>query len=296
MPRVTLLPFRAPSAESVSTELKIITPPTDLEDLHRHWDPMIDLELAAECTLVPSFLRETGLTEDDMLHFTLTVDCSPTRGRWTARQELTWEDGRASGRVQLEVPGQEIGDTLTARASVVGDAITGDPHPLRSRHRAARIWTGTPVRIPLQQADRFPTTAVSFRTRHWPTIPWRIRCLDELEPGTHISAGMRLYLNTDLEEGRSLAEGSAASGLPSAVEADVLEELFGQLSRLERSEVVTAADDPDSPMGMAAVAKHNAENRLGISLLDALEWAREEPSRLKDIVREKTRFLRGDPS
>ncbi len=292
MPKLLLLPFRAPSDFSVQSRIRLISPATEFDDLPQSWDPLIDIVVGAEVIIYPSFLTETGLSTADPLTLTLTADCTPARGRWIARQTFTWQDGQATASTQLEIPGQEIGGFLRLYASVVGDAETGDPDPDRSRHPFAKLWTSDPVRASLDQPDRYPTSTVSFSERNWPSVPWTVRCTDALEPDAHLTVAMRVYLNADLPEGRALAAGEASHSIAAAVQADVLEELFDRLSRMDSDHVVQASEQPESDMSMAAVGNYNAERRLGISMLDALEWAREEPRRLKETIREKTQYLR----
>lgn len=293
MARLTVLPFLTPAPGSVEHSIHLVSPPTDLDRLPEAWDPLMDIELGAEATLNRDFLPDTGLTTDDHLELVLTVECGPTRRRWIAHCPFSWESDSAKAATALTVPGREVGGSLSISTSVVGDALTGDLDPGRSRHRSARIWASAPRRVPLDLDEAFPTSAVSFSSRHWATIPWTVRSSASAEPTRHLTGALRLYLNTDLPEGRALADGTAGIEMRSAVEADVLEELFDLVSRLDGDEVLESLADAGTPLSVAAVANYNAVHRLGLDLVEAIAWARQEPRRLREQIREKVRFMRG---
>lgn len=285
MPSIRLMPYQVPAHESAECEISVLSPATEPAEVSGAWSPGTDITLRAEARVHPSFEREGGRHP---LHLVIEVACPWTRWETAEVREI---DRRGESEITVVVPGSLIANAIDARAHIVGN---GNRLSTPDVHRAAKLWSGEPLRIPLSgRAGAFPTSAMSFSSvSGLRAIPWKLRISDFLEAGTHVSDGVRLLINTDFEVGRRLASGVESGAALEALQIDIILSMIEAVAALPEDEVkgVNVAEHPLSVTGVATKLARD----IGLELDTATHFASKDPGRLRELAMSKVGFLTGD--
>lgn len=294
MPKIALLPFRAPAFGSVRAQSSVISPAVEESHLSTHWDRMTNLHLRAEGSLHWSFWSETGIERDEPVFLSFTAVCRATKKEWNARAvfEPTGADWAAG--CELELAGGQLAGECELRIAVVGTGRTGSPHSEYALHRGAKLWTA-PVKVLRLEASEglFPVTAVSFgESRRRPLI-WAVEETGASGPSAHVSEALRLYVNSDLEEGLKLARGEAPEALMSAVRSDIRMRTLSVLSGFydERAPEELQGFADSHPTSISAMGALTAED-AGMSLGEIIREFRDDPLTIQDRIRARNHYLR----
>lgn len=295
MPIIPLMPFRTPSASSVQIDMSLVTPGVPFEKLSRHWDSSTDLRIRAFGTVRDSFWAETGISAGERTLLSFTAVCRATKTEWSAQAPLVPGEGIWSAQCELELGGPQLAADVELRASLVGRGRTGHPDTRFAFHEGARLWSARPRVVELEASESiFPVTAVSFEgTQRRPNI-WVVETGGATDPAAHISESLRLFVNSDLAEGESLAQGRAPEWMMSSVRTDIQMSTFAVLShffdgRSSEELVRTAEHNRES---IAAMGFHTAQ-QLGLTLDGALRRFQDDPLELQELIRSKAHYLRG---
>lgn len=282
MPSIRLMPYQMPSQESAECEISLLAPSADPLSIAAAWSPGTDIVMKARATVSSSFWNEGGSRP---LHLVLEVSCAWTRWETAEAREIG-ADGDAE--VNVVVPGALISNAIEARAHLVGD---GNRMNTREKHRAAKLWTGEPLRIPLSvRAGAFPTSAVSFSSeRGLAPVPWKVEVSHHLEAGTHVSDGVRLLINSDFDIGRRLASGFESGIALEALQIDIILSIIEAVAALPEDEV-KGMDVSESPLSITGVASKLARD-IGLELDYAIHCSSHDPGKLRELAMAKVGFL-----
>ncbi len=295
MPIIPLMPFRTPSASSVHIDLSLVSPEVPFEKLSRSWDSSMDLQVRAFGAVRNGFWAETGISPGERTLLSFTAVCRATKTEWSSQSPLVPGEGIWSTQCQLELGGLQLAGDVELRASIVGRGRTGHPDPRHAFHEGARLWSARPLTIELEHSGGiFPVTAVSFAdTQRRPTI-WAVEAVGAVDPSVHISESMRLFVNSDLAEGKELAQGRAPEWLMSSVRTDIQMRTFAVLTQFfdgrSSDELTSTAERYRA--SIAAMGLHTAQ-QLGLSLDGALRRYQDDPLELQEMIRSKAHYLRG---
>lgn len=290
MPTIRLMPYGTPAFQSAECDIEVLAPARDPDAVASAWSPGMDLSLRARSRVHDSFRREGGLRDSEPLHLVLVVSCAWTRWEMTEAREI---DGQGTSVISVLVPGTSIANSVDVHAHIVGD---GDRMSSRDKHRAAKLWTSEPLRIPLTTREgMFPTSAISFsKSSGLRPVPWKLEVSDYLEAGTHVSDGVRLLINTDFDVGRRLAAGVQSGAALDALRIDIMLSMIEAVAELPESDV-SGVDPAENPLSIAGVAAKLARD-LGLDLGAALHISSSRPGELREIAMASVGFLAGELS
>lgn len=293
MPIIPLMPFRTPAANSVRVDLSLVAPAVAESQLSSHWDRSINLHVRALGFFRQSFWSETGIDPTAAVQLSFTAVCRATKREWNARAAFHREEGGWTARCDLELGGAQLAGDAELRASIVGPGRTESPDPGLAIHRGAKLWSARPHVLRLEPSEGlFPVTAVSFQqTSRRPTI-WAVEEVGATGPAAHISESLRLFVNSDLDEGLKLAAGKSSMPVLSSVRTDIqmrtLAVLSGFFDDRSPNELLAVADSHRG--SIAAMGRHTA-TEMGMTLDEMLRDYRENPLSLQDRIRAQNHYL-----
>ena len=282
-------PYRTPAASSVVTDLAIVWPTADLDQLSEFWNPGDDVVIRASATLAETFWDETGISPGEDVLLVAIVGCMPARTRWRSHAHFKERDGLWRADVELKADGSELAVELTADLWVVGPGRTGSPDPTNAIHQSARLWqlpSAISLRLERDEAD-FPTSATSFAATGRRSVPWALEIATDAEPHWSISSSVRLYVNTDLDICRQIVDGDAPADVYKTIESDihlgVLHFLAGWRNsvRTDRMQDIAYED-----LGSVAALGLSITSSLGLTLDEGCRLALEDPMTLVSRSRE----------
>lgn len=288
-------PYRTPAARSVLTELGVVSPTSDLEQLSDVWNPGDDVIIHGSATLAASFWDETGISPGENVWLVAVVGCMPARARWRSQAQFREQDGVWRADIELKADGSELAVELTADLWVVGPGRTGSPDPVNAIHQSAKLWQlASPMSLRLERDEAdFPTSAASFGATGRRVVPWAIETASDAEPQWSISSAVRLFVNTDLEICHQIVDGTAPEDVFIAIECDihlaVLHFLGGWRSTVPGDRMQDIADED---YGSVAALGSSIASSLGLTLEEGCRLAAEDPISLVGRSREALALYR----
>lgn len=288
MSRRRLYPFpRLASGELVWTDwsVRLDGEAVEVGDLADRWDAnsAISFEISIRISKQPmSRLSIRGAK------LAAIVACSDTALSTFADADLVDEGESLVGSTIIEVSGAEIAQELDVRAEVVG---LDESAAWLARRIVAE---GPKLRVALDsELVGFPTTSSSFDKRGILPAPWRISVTAEALDAPFVHS-IRLELNEDYPSVRRLISGRPDAATDAELNASITRVLVATISRLwsegdPKLEEI-AAEHPDS---IAAAAQRAAEQRVTLSLSEAVSRFRLRPEELEYAIASKQRMLRG---
>lgn len=290
-------PFLAPARSMITTELEVIEPASEIEDLADVWEPGQRIVLRCRAELDPEFWTQTSIPSSEPVMLVGNATCLPARATWRSSTAFVERDGVWAAETLVEIDGGVIAVEVLADIWVVGPARTGSDDPSRAIHSGAKLWQlPAPVKIPLETSDAaFPTTAISFaQTGRW-DVPWIVEPSLDADPTHSVSSAIRLYVNSDSELAGPILDGTAPEDIYTLIQNDIHLVVFHRLANWR---------DAIPPQQMEEIAEHDHETlaalgaalarNIGLPLGEALRMAQEEPTRLIARSREALRFGRTD--
>jgi len=194
-----------------------------------------------------------------------------------------------STELELTATGADLAVALSADLWVVGPGRTGSPNPDKAVHRSAKLWQmPEPLLIPLERdGSDFPTSALSFSATGRRAVPWLVETVPDAEPHWSISSAIRLYINTDLDICRQIADGTAGHTLYGAIECDIhlatLHLLGGWSDSIGAIELESLAEGDHRSMAALGLS---ISTSLGLTVDEGCRLAREDPLTLASRSRE----------
>ncbi len=286
-------PYRTPSAASVQTQLLVLSPVADVEQISEHWSPGDDVVVRGTASLSDEFWAETGIGRDEDVWLVAVATCAPARMRWRAESRFERDDDAWRAEVELVASGGDLAVSLTADLWVVGPGRTGSSIPSNAVHKSAKLWQlAAPVTIALErEGSDFPTSALSFSETGRRAVPWMVETVADAEPHWSISLSLRLFVNTDLEIYQQIVDGTAGESLYSAIECDihlaVLHLLGGWRDTVDARQLIHLAEE--DYRCLAALGCSIALS-LGLTIDEGCRLAWEDPLALTSRSRESLNF------
>lgn len=282
-------PYRTPAASSVVTDLGVVWPTSDIDQLSEFWNAGDDVAIRASATLAGSFWEETGISPSEDVLLVAIVSCTPARARWRSQTHFREQDGVWRADLELKADGSELAVELTADLWVVGPGRTASPNPMNAIHQSAKLWQlPSPISLRLERDEAdFPTSATSFSATGRRSVPWVLEIATDAEPHWSISSSIRLFVNTDLEICRQIVDGDAIEDVYKAIECDihlgVLHFLNGWRSSIRANRIRDIADED---LGSVAALGLSIASSLGLTLEEGCRLAAEDPMTLVSRSRE----------
>lgn len=286
-------PYRTPAASSVVTDLGVVWPTSDIDQLSEVWNPGDDVVIRASATLSETFWDETGISPEEDVLLVAIVGCMPARARWRSQAHFKERDGVWWADVELKADGSELAVELTADLWVVGPGRTASPDPMNAIHQSARLWQlPTPISLRLERDEAdFPTSATSFGATGRRAVPWAFEVATDGEPHWSISSATRLFVNTDLDICHKIVDGEAPEDVYKAIECDihlgVLHFLGGWRNSISPDRMQDIADED---LGSVAALGLSIASSLGLTLEEGCRLAMEDPMALISRSREALAF------
>lgn len=288
MTRRRIQPFRQVSPLAIRSEGWAIQIGTgDLQELPDYlpsWDYASNISLTLDIEInVPLVLEDTGIDSLDAVGIVVVAECPVSGLRLTELQELQADVSQYRVTLRVE-PGQFAQEFIAWCGLVLQKemSFTSSDVPFRA---GSRLLISEPRRVVLEgEAARFPSEAVSFEALGWDEALWKMQTeigsLDDQFNGT-----VRLYLNSDFREAKTLAEGEEPTILSKFLEVDVARSIFRSIARIDPPELLT---DDELELGtVGQVADSLARGLLHSDLSSCIEMIRTDPQGFEVLLQSR---------
>ncbi|BCJ73686.1 hypothetical protein CS0771_32300 [Catellatospora sp. IY07-71] len=230
--RRQIWPYRRPSTETVTADtwqLVLDEGPTDLPASLPHWDYRTNLSLGRQITVDTDMLRsEVRLPSDATLQMTVIWTASGSNLRQSAGAVALHREGRQKADLEVQLPGELLGGTVTLRTLLtVADPGTVED-PLAPRLSGSVLWSDE-HKVRLQgDAPQFPIAIVDFTRTTFPdNASWHLELGSQLESAT--MGTLLLYIN---ERSKATVQAFQRAAAPKAVDKVILDAVYADVARL----------------------------------------------------------------
>jgi hypothetical protein len=235
-------PYRRPQQTSISAEgwlLAVDEQTLPLPDALPHWDYQTPLRLRRTIDLdLDAISAATRLPDDARLHLAVVWSSSGAGLREPATTLPVGTSGRHTAQIEVDLPGERLGGTITLRTLLVVAEPGSVKDPLAPRRGGSVLWSDE-TRVRLQgDAPQFPIAIVDFTRTSFPdNAAWHVDLGQRLEAAT--MGTLLLYLN---ERSKAVVQAFKNAASPGKSDRLVLSAVYADVARIM---IESALNNPD---------------------------------------------------